>query len=35
MTIKNEEFDKLSVYKNEILKKYLNLTRLKTVSDIP
>jgi len=35
MAIKNEECDKLPVYKNEILKKYLNLTELKTVSDIP
>jgi hypothetical protein len=35
MVIKNEEFDKLPVYKNEILKKYLNLTGLKTLSDIP
>jgi hypothetical protein len=35
MVIKNEEFDKLPVYKIEILKKYLNLTRLKKVSDIP
>jgi hypothetical protein len=34
VVIKNEEFDKLPVYKNEILKKYLNLTRMKTVSDI-
>jgi len=35
MAIKNGEFDKLPVYKNEILKKYLNLKRLKTISDIP
>jgi hypothetical protein len=35
MVIKNEDFDKLPVYINEILKKYLNLTRLKTVFDIP
>jgi len=34
VVIKNEEFDKLPVYRNEILKKYLNLTRMKTVFDI-
>jgi hypothetical protein len=34
VVIENEESDKLPVYKNEIFKKYLNLTRLKTVSDI-
>jgi hypothetical protein len=33
MVIKYEELDKQPVYKNEILKNYLNLTRLRAVSD--